>query len=49
LPTDTCPLPPDLAAVVGAWPSLPGAVRAGILAMIRASQPLDPTDPGDRG
>ena len=28
---------PDLAAVVKAWPELPRAVRAGILAMVRAS------------
>jgi hypothetical protein len=30
---------PDLAAVVAAWPTLPGAIRAGILAMVRASTP----------
>jgi len=29
--------PPDLAAVIDAWPMLPEAIRAGILAMIRAS------------
>jgi len=28
---------PDLAAVVEAWPKLPEAIRAGILAMIRAA------------
>jgi len=28
---------PDLAAVVEAWPSLPEAIKAGILAMIRAA------------
>jgi hypothetical protein len=28
---------PDLAALVAAWPSLPGAIRAGILAMVRAA------------
>ena len=28
---------PDLAAVVAAWPTLPEAVRAGIVAMVRAS------------
>jgi hypothetical protein len=27
---------PDLAAVVEAWPSLPDAVRAGIIAMVRS-------------
>jgi hypothetical protein len=28
---------PDLAAVVAAWDRLPGAVRAGIVAMVRAA------------
>ena len=28
---------PDLAAVVKAWPDLPEAVRAGIVAMVKAS------------
>jgi hypothetical protein len=28
---------PDLRAVVDAWPALPDAVRAGIVAMVRAS------------
>ena len=28
---------PDLAAVVRAWPKLPEAVRAGILAMVKAT------------
>jgi hypothetical protein len=27
----------DLAAVIRAWPSLPEAIRAGILAMVRAA------------
>jgi len=31
-------LPPDLVEVVSAWPDLPEAVRAGILAMVRASR-----------
>jgi hypothetical protein len=30
-------LPPDLAAVVTAWPALPEAIRAGILAMVKAA------------
>lgn len=30
---------PDLAEVADAWPSLPPAVRAGIMAMVRASSP----------
>ena len=29
---------PDLAATVAAWPNLPGAIRAGILAMVKASR-----------
>ena len=28
---------PDLAAVVKAWPDLPEAVRAGIVAMVKAA------------
>jgi hypothetical protein len=28
---------PDLAAVNAAWPTLPEAIRAGILAMVRAA------------
>jgi hypothetical protein len=30
-------MPPELAAVVAAWPSLPEAVRAGIVAMVKAA------------
>ena len=30
---------PDLASVVKAWPVLPEPVKAGILAMVRASYP----------
>jgi len=30
------PVDPDLAAVVDAWPTLPAAIKAGILAMVRA-------------
>jgi hypothetical protein len=30
---------PDLAEVMDAWPALPDAVRAGILAMVKASVP----------
>jgi hypothetical protein len=37
LPTDTCQIPPDLAAVVAAWPTLPEPIRAGILAMVKAA------------
>jgi hypothetical protein len=35
---DTCPSDPDLAVVVAAWPSLPEAIRAGILAMVKAAK-----------
>jgi hypothetical protein len=28
---------PDLAALVVSWPALPAVIRAGILAMVRAS------------
>jgi len=37
--TYTCKTDFDLAAVVEAWPDLPEAIRAGILAMVKASQP----------
>jgi hypothetical protein len=30
---------PDLAAVVAAWPELPQAIQAGIVAMVRAAWP----------
>ena len=31
------PMDPALAAVIEAWPTLPEAIKAGILAMIRAA------------
>jgi hypothetical protein len=31
------PMDADLAAVVEAWPTLPEAIKAGILAMVRAA------------
>jgi len=37
------PTAPELAAVVAAWPDLPPAVRAGIVAMVKAATP--PTAP----
>jgi hypothetical protein len=37
LPVDTCQTDPDLAAVIDAWDRLPEAVRAGIVAMVRAA------------
>jgi hypothetical protein len=33
------PADPDLVALVAAWPALPSAVRAGIVAMVRAAAP----------
>jgi hypothetical protein len=36
---DTCLTPPELRAVIDAWPTLPEAIRAGIMAMVRASNP----------
>jgi hypothetical protein len=32
--------PPDLAAVVAAWPNLPEPIRAGIQAMVKAASVL---------
>ncbi len=40
LPTDTCKTDPDLAAVVAAWPELPEALKAGIVAMVKATSAL---------
>ena len=37
LQDETAHFPPDLSVVVEAWPTLPEAVRAGILAMVRAA------------
>jgi hypothetical protein len=39
LPTDTCKTDPELAAVVATWPELPEAIRAGIVAMVKAARP----------
>jgi len=33
----TAPMPPDLLAVAQAWPTLPAALRAGIVAMVKAA------------
>jgi hypothetical protein len=38
VPTDTCHSDPDLTAVVDAWDRLPEALRAGIVAMVKASE-----------
>jgi hypothetical protein len=37
LPTDICQTDPEWAVVAGAWDRLPQAVRAGIVAMVKAS------------
>ncbi len=37
LATDTCQTEPDLATVMDAWDRLPEAVRAGIVAMVKAA------------
>ncbi len=37
LPTDTCKTDPDLAAVNAAWPTLPEAVRASIVMLVKAA------------
>jgi hypothetical protein len=39
LPNDICRTYPDPAAVVAAWPELPEAIKAGILAMVKAARP----------
>jgi hypothetical protein len=41
-------LPPDLAAVVSAWPTLPDALKAGILAMVNAAHPASDEKDGNR-
>jgi hypothetical protein len=37
VPTDTCQNDSDLAAVIGCWDRLPEAIRAGIVAMVKAA------------
>jgi hypothetical protein len=37
IPTDTCQTDPDLALVNAAWDRLPAAVKAGIVAMVKAA------------
>ncbi len=49
LPTDTCKTDPDLAAVVDAWLELPKALKAGIVAMIRAARTRGPESPAGAG
>ena len=35
---DTCRIDPALALVVDAWPTLPPALKAGIIAMVKAAR-----------
>jgi len=37
LPTDTCKIDPELAAIAEAWPDLPEAVKASILMLVKAA------------
>ena len=37
IPTDTCHSDPDLTALIDAWDGLPEAIKAGILAMVKAA------------
>ena len=39
MPTDTCQTDPDLTAVIDAWKTLPEAVRASILMLVKAATP----------
>jgi hypothetical protein len=38
LATDTCQADPDLARIAEAWPGLPDAIKAGILALVKAAE-----------
>lgn len=35
---DSPEIDPELAKVMGAWPDLPDAIKAGILAMVKANE-----------
>jgi hypothetical protein len=37
-PTDACQTDPNLTAIIDAWDRLPQAVRAGIVAMVKAAR-----------
>jgi hypothetical protein len=38
LVTDSCQIDPDLLAILEAWPTLPEALEAGIVAMIKGAR-----------
>ena len=40
--TPATPADPDLSTVLAAWPNLPPAIRAGILALIQATKATHP-------
>lgn len=42
LAENMAPTAPDLAAILAAWPDLPEPVRAGILAMVKATSKREP-------
>jgi hypothetical protein len=48
LPHDIQQLPADLALVIERWTNLPEAIRAGIVAMVRASLPSSGDERGTR-
>ena len=37
-PAVAAEIPQDLQAIIDAWPALPDAIRAGILAMVKAAR-----------
>jgi hypothetical protein len=39
---------PDLAKIAAVWPSLPAAIKAGILAMIEVAESAPKNDAGSR-
>jgi hypothetical protein len=38
LPCDSCKTVPDLTEIIDAWAKLPDALKAGIVAMVRAAR-----------
>lgn len=44
-PDAPTPADPDLSAVVAAWPDLPPAIRAGVLALVKAGTPAPAANP----